>query len=327
MPIEQLEQFIATRTNVAEVNFLRYSLGIRLMRAKQWAKAQEILIKVATSEIPEDTYNYDWPRIRRFEKDPYLYDHEGMLIGSTWIRRDMKTIETFQYWEKRVAEAADDESKAEALYQLASAYYQSDSLTFYNPAAWDGTRSNLLASLESGESLRLPGERNKIFEHSQLHESLAHSIPIYLEVVDKYPNTRAAKDALFSAVVAHERLGDLNSYWREIYWGGLFAGPRMVTNADINGRYPRFRWPLSRLGWEPATRTVNGGYAYPPPPKPAPRLSFTQRVERKVLKYGQTVKEYALEIWAASEVGLRHLLVYLLFGLCLFAYWRYRMLK
>lgn len=327
LPTERLEKFIETRTNAAELSYLRYSLGVRLMREKEWEKARRILNQVVTSEIPIESYDYSWPPPRRFEKDPYQYNYNGIQIGSTWIRRDLKTIETFQYWEKRVAEAADDESKAEALYQLASAYYQSDSLTFYNPAAWDGQRSDLLASLESGESLRLPGEMNRVFEHSQLHESIAHSIPIYLEVVDKYPDTAAAKDALFSAVIAHERLGDLNYYWREIYSSGLFAGPRLVTNADINGRFPKFKWPLSRLGWEPATRTVNGGPAYPPPPKPAPKLSFTQRVERKVLQYGPAAKEFAREIWTPAEAGLRHLLMYSLFGFGLFLYWRHRMLK
>jgi outer membrane protein assembly factor BamD (BamD/ComL family) len=327
LPVERLEKFIATRTDEDELNYLRYALGIRLMREKEWEKARQVLLKVATANIPLYSNDYGWERAASFEKDPYQYDYDGMRIGNSWIMRDIKTIEVFQYLEKLAAEAADDEARAEALYQLASAYYQADSLTFYNPAAWDGNRANLLEQLHYGKNTRFPNERTLIFEHSQSHESLAKSIPIFLEVVDKYPNTRAAKDALFSAVVGHERLGDLNSYWRGIYEQKLFAGPRMVTNADINGRFPKFNWPLSRLGWEPATRTVNGGHAYPPPPKPAPRLSFTQRVERKVSQYGPAVKKHAREIWAAAEVGIRHLLVYLLFGLGLFAYWRYRMLK
>jgi hypothetical protein len=53
-----------------------------------------------------------------------------------------------------------------------------------------------------------------------------------------------------------------------------------VTNHDINRLYPKFRWPLSRLGWEASTRTVDGGPAYPPPPKPAPKFTRTQKAER-----------------------------------------------
>ena len=42
-------------------------------------------------------------------------------------------------------------------------------------------------------------------------------------------------------------------------------------------------------GWEASTRTVNGGPAYAALPKPPPKLSITQRIERKLKKYGDLI--------------------------------------
>ena len=121
--------------------------------------------------------------------------------------------------------AADDEAKAEALYQLASFQFDSNALLFYNPAAWSGSRYQLLSELDDGGPIRLPNETLIIYEHFQSHDTFARALPIYLEVAERYPKTRAARDALYSAAVADERLSNLNPYWRNVYARGLFAGP------------------------------------------------------------------------------------------------------
>jgi hypothetical protein len=193
--------------------------------------------------------------------------------------QDLKTIDTLDHLERNVEAANSEETRAEAMYQLASFQYDSDSLLFYNPT-WEGYRAELLAGLASGGNIRLPNESQLIFEHSQQHEPLAQAIPIYQEIVENWPQTGAAKDALFSAAVAHERLADLNTYWRDMYGRGFFVGTKRWDFADISRLYPRFRWPKSRLGWEASTRTVNGGPAYDPLPKPAPKLTRIERAER-----------------------------------------------
>jgi hypothetical protein len=172
--------------------------------------------------------------------------------------------------------------------------------------------------------MRIRNESQVIFEYSQSHETLARSIPIYLEVVERFPQTKAAKDAIFSAAVAHERLSDLNDYWRQIYGGGLFAGTRMVEFGEIGRLYPNFRWPTSRHGWEASTRTVNGGPAYPPVPTPAPKLTREQRIVRKIDRVADKVSTKVNSALNASASLLQDQRYLIFFALGMFGVWKYR---
>ena len=100
---------------------------------------------------------------------------------------------------------------------------------FYNPLEWHGERHYLLVDLDERGAFRQPNESQILFDYMQKHDMAANSLPIFLEVVHRFPNTRAARDALFTAAVCHERLAEYNNYWREIYTEDGHAGERMVT--------------------------------------------------------------------------------------------------
>jgi hypothetical protein len=119
-----------------------------------------------------------------------------------------------------------------------------------------------------------------LFDYMQKHDMAANALPIFLEVARRFPNTRAAPDALFTAAVCHQRLAEYNGYWREIYSDGGHAGERMVDYSDVRAAYPKYRFPRGTFGWEPATRTVNGGPGWDSLPKPKPRASRWSRVRR-----------------------------------------------
>ena len=51
---------------------------------------------------------------------------------------------------------------------------------------------------------RTPDQPELLWQYFQSHEAKAHALNIYLEITDKYPNTRAAKDALYTAAVCRE---------------------------------------------------------------------------------------------------------------------------
>jgi hypothetical protein len=118
-----------------------------------------------------------------------------------------------------------------------------------------------------------------LWNYSQEHDMAARALSIYLEVVRRFPDTRAARDALYTAAVCHLRLAGYNQYWRTAYDNGLHAGARMVTLADVRAAYPDYRYPRGTYGWRPSTRTVNGGPGWDAPPKPRPRLTRAARAK------------------------------------------------
>lgn len=302
MPTERLAKYVERQQATIHRDYMNYALAIRYMRDGKWSESRETLLKIPTKIGIIDRDG--------FEKDPeYWRYHNDAVVKTEWLNRDLQTIDDMQRLEQSVKAAADDEAKAEALYQLASYQFDADPLLFYNPAAWRGMRHMLLSSFANAETMRRPGEQYQILESSRLHETYARAIPIYLDIVDRFPESKAAKDALYSAVVAHEKLGSLNPYWRDVYSSGFYASPRWVGNADIRRMFPKFRWPRSRLGWEASSRRVKGGPTYDPLPKPPPKLTTEQRVVRKVEKwvdkYGGTVWEKTLSLgtWIKNGAG------------------------
>lgn len=284
LPTDRLAAFVAGNPDAPRRDSLLYALGVRYMRDRRWEDARATLRQVMTQPDPL-TFDYGYEDTKRNDsspKEPEYWSDREKYIKSSWVMQDLKTIDIFEQLERAVESAEGDEARAEAMYRLASYQFDGDSLLFYNPDAWEGSRSWLLSDLKNSSRFRLPGEPQILFEYSQSHETLARAISIYLDIVDRFPDTKAAKDALYSAAVAHERLSDLNPYWRSIYEKGLFAGSRKVTYTDVKRAYPTYQLPRGTDGWEASTRTVNGGSGWAPKPKPPPKLTLTQKIERRI---------------------------------------------
>lgn len=298
MPTERLAKYVLSRKETDHADYLNYGLAVRLMRDRKWNDAREMLLKVRTQT--------GTPEREGFEKEPEHWRyHNDAVVKTEWVSRDLQTIEDLDRLERSVDASNGDEAKAEAMYQLASYQFDADPLLFYNPAAWRGMRHMLLFSFADGDNMRLPGENFKIIEASRIHETYARAIPIYLDIVDRFPETAAAKDALYSAVISHEKLGDLNPYWRDIYGDGFFAGPRWVGNADIRRMFPKFRWPRSRVDWQASSRSVKGGPTYEALPKPHPKLTREQRLVNRLSRF---TSEYGPSFWkkaVAAKNGVR----------------------
>ena len=281
MPTDRLARFVDSHRDDPSYNKLLYSVGVRYMRDKRWDDARVALRKVVTkNDLSPTLWNWENKTAENvFSKYPE-YEWKNDEIKTGWVMQDLKTIDALENFERAIASAPDDESRAEAMYQLASFQFDGDDLLFYNPAIWKGGRVQLLSEFTWLNTMRQPGESKQLFDYSQSHETLARSIPIYLEIVNRYPNTRAAKDALYSTAVAHEKLSNFNDYWRDIYARGMFAGPRYVTYPDVKSAYPRYQLPRGTDRWEASTRTVNGGPGWAPAPKPQPRETREHKVKR-----------------------------------------------
>jgi len=279
MAPERLASFIERHPSISQRDELLYALGIRYLRERRWGDARKTFSQVhTTGRNPSDLHSEygDCGCDSGVGGKENYYSLPPYIIRPQWVEQDLRTADTLERMEKAVDLAEGDEDKAEALYQLASYQYQG-TLLFYNPAAWRGNRYYLLSSLDAEGRYRQPGESQTLFRHSQQHDRAARALPAFLEVVHRFPNTRAARDALYTAAVCHERLSNYNDYWRGIYENGGYAGERMVTYKEVKRAYPDYVYPRGTYAWEPATRTVSGGPGWFPPPKPVQRPTRRER--------------------------------------------------
>jgi outer membrane protein assembly factor BamD (BamD/ComL family) len=305
MTPEQLAGFIERRPNYVNRDELLYALGLRYLRAKRWDDARVILSRIKTNEKSVDDRYYDDEKCSRSGFaciDPKEMPN-GAGMRAALLMRDIRTADDLQRLEREAERAEGDEAKAEALYQLASYQYEASPLLFYNPVAWKGTRHWLLSELEGSGSYRAPNEPQILWQHMQEHETLARATEIYLDIVRRFPGTRAARDALYTAAVCHERLSDFNPYWRDMYRRGLHAGQRMVTYEDVRRAYPDYQLPRGTRGWEPSTRTVNGGAGWAERPKPQPLPTWRARLK---LKLAQVLRRI-VDFW--EQTGRRWLFI------------------
>jgi len=284
---EQLAAFIEKRPTLSRRDEMQYALGIRYLRDRRWKEAKDVFAKIKPLGRNADN-DYLWRKYRayhsRYDEDKELpkekdFDPTIRGVRRQWIDQDVRTANDLERLERAAQAAPNDESKAEALYQVAS-YQFERSLLFYNPLAWHGQRHYLLVDLDERGAFRQANESQMLFDYMQAHDMAANSLAIFLEVARRFPNTRAARDALYSAAVCHERLAEYNNYWRTAYGDGRHAGERMVTYRDVRAAYPGYQFPRGSFRWEPATRTVNGESGWVKPPKPKPRPSRWARASR-----------------------------------------------
>jgi len=260
MTPDQLKEFIARRATGKSGDELRYALGVRYLREGRLSEAREALSKVRTNSQSRV------PGSNEQGTGDSKEDAGGDGIHAAWVKRDLKTIEDLERLEAAVVKAPGDEEKAEALYQLASYQFQEIPLLYHNPAAWQVNRYEALSDQDSAGRYRVANESQILWKHFQEYEPVAHALELYLEIAARYPTTRAAPDALYSAAVCHDRLAsrkvewpEEDSYWQKTYSAGRHAGSRLVTVNDVKAAYPGYHIPADSSGWEPATRTVNGG--------------------------------------------------------------------
>lgn len=317
MTPEQLAGFIARHPASPRLNELQYALAVRYLRANRLAEARNALAKVNVTETSYADRHYGWQEIddpvefrshRQTAKTPS--DAEG--IAARWLWRDQKTIEDLTRLRAEADQAQGDEAKAEALYQLASYLYQSSSLLFYNPSLWDGARHYKLEEFVFGNGYRAPGEAQLLRQQMQQHEPVAQALDLYLEIAGRFPKTPAARDALYTAAVCHERLSDYNGYWRDAYGKGTYAGARLVSYADVRQAYPGYQLPRGTIGWEPVTRTVNSGPGWAAAPKPEPRPTRRMRINAKLAEFRQSLDEglaWTREMARSIALGLAYSLL------------------
>jgi TolA-binding protein len=301
MTTEQLAGFIQRHADSPKTNELTYALGLRYLRANRWDVARKTLARVRTAGVPDYSIYSSGSNCLKAGAvptncvDPKQTNFDAQdkpMINPSLVMRDVQTANDLEALERTVNQAEGDEAKAEAFYQLASYQYEASSLLFYNPIAWSGGRYWNLSQIAGTGRYRVANESQILWNHMQEHERLARSLRIYLEVVRRFPRTRAARDSLYTAAVCHERLSNYNPYWRDIYEAGLHAGSRMVTYSDVKAAYPGYQLPRGTYGWQPSTRTVNGGSGWVPPPERIQHPTRTARLKLLALSLADHLESF-----------------------------------
>jgi TolA-binding protein len=287
---DRLASFVERHPDTEMRDVLLYSLGVRYLRAGRYPEARAALRRVRTIAAQasdgadeEDDYYAGYYNKEKVPRDPKYhirrsfwddygeqYSADGVRetgVYADWVLADLQTANDLERLEADAARPGNNEAKAESLYQLASYIYGGSDLKFYNPALWRGTRGEVFSYFDE-DHYRAPGEAEAVWRYMQEHETAARALAIYLDIARRFPETRAARDALYTAAVCQQRLSNYNEYWRRAYADGLHAGATRVTYEDVRRTYPGYRFPRGANGWEPSTRTVNGGPAWPATPKP-----------------------------------------------------------
>ena len=333
MTTEQLASFAERHADTPARDMLFYSLGVRYLRAHRFDEARAAYARARTADEMQSAYSYR-DDCQKTYPPPHCSDVKNTRwlelkgVQTAWVLRDLKTMEEIERLEERHARAAGDEEKAEALYQLASYLYESSELVFYNPAAWRGGR---FYAFYYDQQFRAPGEAALMRRYMEEHEPVVRALRVYERVVEEYPRARAARDALYTTAVIHERLANFQLYWPGQYRAGLHAGAQLVSYADVRRAYPNYSMPAGTYGWEPSTRTVNGQAAWPAPPKPRQLTGVERarlrirRAERRVAQaWGLYGEVYGGRLRAWTVAGARWSVVALTACVVLFVFRRTR---
>lgn len=319
MTPDQIQAFLAKHPNHPKTDVLNYSIGIRHLRAGNYPEARAALGRVIPRKdevpVPIDNAAHWEPKEKMF--DPQF--RRLREVQASWVAFDFQTIQDLERLEKNVRSAWTDEARAEAKYQLAGYLYSGSDLKFYNPVLWGSMRADALYQALYENRFARPNEEELLWAYHHEHESVAHALSIFLEIADHYPKSKAAPDALYSAVIAQQRLSNFNGYWRGMVENGRIPGPRKVTFRDVRTAYPNYVFPYATVGWEPMTRTVNGHAAWLPKPKPAAPKPFHIRTWNKVEKGWSIVSPPLGRAWTWTT-GLLGTFFGFVFRLDLFLY-------
>lgn len=186
-----LEEQDAARYRTCDL--IRYSLGIRCLRANRWDAAIAAFEAISRSERAR----LNAPRVH-FE----LSGHAPDALTAAYRMREL---------DRAVQTARTPAARAAALYDLGLYYSTHGTLLLYNGALWQGMRE---------EAFDFSWNRSMGSEHTAAlraymyeHEAYARSRAIYLQLASEYPRSAQAPAALYRAACDCRRLAVFSRWW------------------------------------------------------------------------------------------------------------------
>lgn len=222
LTLEELEQLIARQTDTETKHRLTYSLGVRLLRDRQYSRAIDTLGQVPVEQLRT------WASLG----DPDVMRGWGSS-GFDRLQDPRETAAELRRLTLATEGSGDEEAIAGALYDLMSYFYTRRNLLLYNPMLWSGGRSSLFGFWWN-EAIATEVDNEAVDLHHREHEMLYRCIGLGQRLAERFPKTSWAPKALYRSACAARRLADFNPYWRarnqrEDMWSLAIALMNRVT--------------------------------------------------------------------------------------------------
>ena len=120
--------------------------------------------------------------------------------------------------DRREEAAATPEERASWAYEAARTVFHQRHLAFYNPVAWEGSRSFVFGQLEPGSPRQesptyVEAEDAKRDRYQREHAALHQALTRFDRIAAQYAGTKQAPRALYSAALCCTLLQSLEAYW------------------------------------------------------------------------------------------------------------------
>lgn len=240
---DDLRGFLKRYPVHARARLVRYSLGLRLLRAGQYDAAASTLAPLGTwLDLAERKFDCStsrgkprWPPLRTAR---FLADAA-----------------------RREGRARTDAQKARIAHRAAAAIFHQRDLLFYNGALWIGWR---IASLQEHGPYNIqeprarldPREQGVLERYRAEHTALNQALRRFERIGSRYPRTPEAPRALYSAALCCTLLSGLDEYWsrrRDID----YTGKAIALYRKIQRDYPDDPLAVAAARWGgplPSTR-------------------------------------------------------------------------
>ncbi len=200
MTPSQVAAYVSSHRRDPQASLLRYSLGMRYLRADRFVEGERVFASM--SEKQRRSLDEIYYRVDRDRSDP-----------PDRIQDPLKTCRDLRHLYRVYQRAVGNESKAEALTQIADYYYDKRDLLLYNPALWHQCRevtmafswNPLVASRQDDLALR---------KHHWDHECLARTYVLCEKIRTRFPKSSVRFRVAYREACAAEHLSNFNEYWR-----------------------------------------------------------------------------------------------------------------
>ena len=233
---DQLERVIRETEKGEGRNILLYTLGMRYLRAERYGDARRVWHRMNTEDRLH--FGFSPAHYQNFRSE---YASGGSFESFPSLPDPLLTTDQLSRWAV-ASHHGTSETRAQALYKMASYVYSHRNLLFYSPALWKFDRIWALSSENWNDDVNDKRDFATRRRHMMEHECFSQAAKFCTRIVENYPHSSVMPQALYTGGVASEHLANLNSFWRDDKRDNLKMATRYLRL--LAKRYPKL--PLAK---------------------------------------------------------------------------------